>query len=83
MRVEMDTAVNFGVFLFLFLSPRVGWVQNESVRADINRQSCKVLKCIAKTRDESHLASKMLIELTDSITTFGFELFPRRLLHIK
>ena len=40
--------------------------------ADINWQSCKVCKCIAKTQDESLLTSKMIIALTESITTFGF-----------
>lgn len=49
------------------------WVEcRMSQWADITRQSCKVRKCIAKTQDESLLTSKMMIALSDSITTFGF-----------
>lgn len=74
--VEMDTAVNLCVFSF---SPE--WVEcRMSQWADINWQSCKVRKCIAKTQDESLLTSKTIIALTDSITTFGFELLLWKLL---
>lgn len=51
--------------------------------ADINRQSWRVRRCVAKTQDDSPLTSKMIIALADSITTFGFELFLWELLQDK
>ena len=51
--------------------------------ADINWQSCEVRKCIAKAQDESLLTSKRIIALTDSITTFEFELLLLKLLQNK
>lgn len=75
---EIDTAVNLCACFF----PQ--WVEcRMSQWADINRQSCKVRRYIAKTEDESLLTSKMIIALTDSITTFGSQWFPWKMLQNK